>query len=82
MKQCVQREVSMLQKSLDELAHNHKKALKENSSLRRTVGEPGRQLAKLCEDNNSFRQTLQRMVEMVKAKDDGGDQSCEQWLLI
>lgn len=81
VKQCVQREVFRLQKSLDELAQDHKKALEDNSSLRRTVGELGRELAKLREDNSSFRQTLQRMAERVNPRGNGGDQNCEQWLL-
>lgn len=39
VKQCVEQEISRLQKSLEELALHHKKALEDNSSLRRTVGE-------------------------------------------
>lgn len=81
MKQCVQEEVFRLQKSLDELAQDHKKALEDNSSLRRTVGELWQELAKLREDNSSFRQTLQRMTERVNSWDNGGDQTCEQCLL-
>ncbi len=81
VKQCVQKEVFRLQKSLDELAQDHKKALEDNSSLRRAVGELGRELAKLREDNSSFRQTLQRMAERVNPRGNGVDQTCEQWLL-
>ncbi|XP_067366643.1 zinc finger protein 407 isoform X2 [Channa argus] len=77
VKQCVQREVSTLQKSLEELARDHKKALEDNSSLRRTVGEMVRELAKLRKDNSSFRQTLQRMTK----RDVDGDQNYEQQLL-
>lgn len=48
---------------MDELAQDHRKALKDNSSLRRTVGELEWELAKLREDNKSFRQALKRMGE-------------------
>lgn len=50
VKQCVQMEVSRLQKSLNELAQDHKKALEDNLFLWRTVVELGRELAKLCEE--------------------------------
>lgn len=81
VKQCVQKEVSTLQKSLDELAQDHKKAVEDNSCLRRTVGKLEQELDKLREDNNSFRQTLQRMAERVSSRDDVGDQNFEQRLL-
>lgn len=78
VKQCVQREVFRLQKSLDELAKDLEWALEVNLSLRRAVGEMGWQLIKLCEDNHSFQQTPQMMAERVNARDDGGDQNREQ----
>lgn len=81
VKQCVQREVSTLQKSLDELAQDHKKALEENLSLRRTVGKLEQQLAKLCQDNGLFRQTLHRIVEKVHFTDDSGDQIYDKRLI-
>lgn len=81
MKQCLQREVSTLQKSLDELAKDHKKALEDNLSLRRTVRKLEQKLTKLCEDNSSFRQTLQMISGRVNTRDDGGDQNYEQQLV-
>lgn len=81
VKQCVQREVYRLQKSLDELAQDHKKALEDNSSLKRSVGQLRRELAKYCEQDKYFQQTFQRMVERVNPCGRGSDQNGEQQLL-
>lgn len=73
VKRCMQGEVSRLQKALG-------KALEDNASLRRTVGGLEWELAKVCEESDSFQHTLHKMVGRGNSSGNGGYQYKERRL--